>query len=826
MSRTPPASGSHLEDLPRYLRKSSLTLAFECARWRFEESPDLLARMASHGTMDYSEVVVLARDLVEGRLTPQQARATLDPFALSSLARLMTALRTPLQDFDEPALLTRAVRRIQGAVHLGREAPLLEVQTNLAVSEFGHVEWLLRRDLVRGGIRWVAEVELNHPDRGRPGSTEERWLRVFNRRFREDGLLPVRLTDEPAPRFDRLTADVPPRLVVEDGPLVTIIMSTFKPDASFRTAVQSLVDQTWRNLEILVLDDCSPPEHSELLESVTSMDPRIRLIRMPENGGTYRIRNHAIAESRGDIITFQDSDDWAHPERIARQVAPLLAPAGVVATRCTTVRVNGDLSTYKVGFSPFRPGAASLMFRKDLALPALGGYDPVRKAADTEFTERLAAFFGRDALVELPDVLVATQLTEGSLSRAEFAFGWHHGSRRAYLDAYKPWHRAIAEHRVSAYLDPGGPRKFPAPDRFVTGRESAPRICDVLFVSDWRRGMTRYDDVTAQVAAVARAGMTTAVSQAVALRHAEGHRLPMRDEAMALQAEGRTRFAIWGEPLHARLMVVTDPELLSLTRPPGDVALSADRVVVVAGHSPVAPRNPWLTYDPAAVERNATRMFGTAPEWLPAHADIAEALTKHGAQQAVLSPRHLRVADEVRRRPYTGARSTSRLVIGTTGLEHARRDRPTWTALRRLLPRDQAYDVRLRTSERVLDAVLGGHRVPSGWLVLDESVPLRGFMRQLDVFVPVPSRSWGPELPATVLTALAEGAVVVADPAYEPHLGGAAIYAAAVDVHDELKALAADPARLTEYRERGYAFCRDVVSASATADLVRELAGL
>ena len=98
-------------------------------------------------------------------------------------------------------------------------------------------------------------------------------------------------------------------------------MSTFEPDRSFRTAVQSLINQTWQNLEILVIDDCSPAEYDGLLSEVTSLDPRIELIRMPSNGGTYRIRNEGIRRSRGEFITFQDSDDWAHPERIARQVA-------------------------------------------------------------------------------------------------------------------------------------------------------------------------------------------------------------------------------------------------------------------------------------------------------------------------------------------------------------------------------------------------------------------------------------------------------------------------------------------------------------------------
>jgi hypothetical protein len=347
----------------------------------------------------------------------------------------------------------------------------------------------------------------------------------------------------------------------------------------------------------------------------------------------------------------------------------------------------------------------------------------------------------------------------------------------------------------------------------------------VLWISDWRNGFGRYSGASAQVEAVASAGMSSVVAHATAFRHADRERLHKDDGIMRLQADGLTRFAIWAEPLHTRVLIVTDPELLALTRPPSAVGMSADRVVVVAGHPPMAPHGRSRTYDPGAVERNAQRMFGTGPEWLPAHAAIADELRVHGAKNGILPPQQLRVMPDVRPRPYTGPRGGSRLIVGTTALEHPGRDRPRWRSLRSLLPRDDAYDVRLRADPRVVKAVLAHRRVPSGWLVMDETIPIRDFLRQLDVFVAIPGRSWGPALPWSAVSALAEGAVVVIDPAFRPHLGDTAVYAEAADVHDELKALAADADRLAEYRERGYAFCRDVLSKEATVKLVAELGG-
>ena len=818
---------SPLRDLALNIQKSSLTVADECLRFRYEESPDLIARMASRGEMDYPEVLAMVRDLLDGRISVPEARAALDPYALSSLARLMIGLRTPVQDFSEPADITRAVRVLRGSIRLPWDAAMAEGQANLAVGNFDHVASVLADDL-EPDPRWILTAELAHPAHGRPGATEEAWLKAFNQRFADQGLLPIRIADGSGAPFDRIAVDVPDSLVVDDpdSPLVTIIMSTYKPDHSFPTAVASLVAQTWRNLEILVVDDCSPPEFDDLLETVTATDPRIRLMKMPVNGGTYKIRNHAIAQSRGAFVTFQDSDDWAHPQRIERQVTPLIESDEVVATSGRALRVYADMTSLTVGYNSFRRGEASLMFRKDIVIETLGSFHETRKAADTEFFERIDTVFGTDNNVWLPDVLVLTQLTAGSLSRDEFSFGWHHGARTVYGEARRFWHRQIAAGLASPYLPPGDTSAIYAPNRMMTGRSADPTTCDVLWLSDWREGIDRYVDACAQVEALIANGLSTLVAHGTTVRHADRKRLPIRDDIQQLQVDGLTRFAVWGEPVHARLLLITDPELPVMTRPPETVSMSADRLVIAAGHPPAAPSGDWLTYDPASVERNAKRMFGVEPSWLPAHEGIADDLRACGATGTILPPHQLRAVPTVRPRPYRGHRGGSRLIVGTTALVLPRRDRPTWASLRRLLPQDDDYDVRLRADPEVVNAVLKNRRVPPGWLVMDESAPLSDFLRQLDVFVAVPSQSWGPELPWAVVAALAEGAVVVIDPAYQQHLGGAAVYASAVDVHDELKALAADPDRVAEYRERGYAFCREILSEDAAVDLVHELAGL
>ena len=216
MSSRSRTATSPLRDLAFNIQKSSLTVADECLRFRYEESPDLIARMASRGEMDYAEVLATVHDLLDGRITVPEARAALDPYALSSLARLMVGLRTPVQDFSEPADISSRGPddpRVDPAAP-GR-APA-EGQANLAVGNFDHVASAPRRRPRAGHAM--------DPHRGARSSGERparshrgRLARGVQPALRRPGA-PAGLRS-PTARERRSTAlavDVPDDLVVDD----------------------------------------------------------------------------------------------------------------------------------------------------------------------------------------------------------------------------------------------------------------------------------------------------------------------------------------------------------------------------------------------------------------------------------------------------------------------------------------------------------------------------------------------------------------------------------------------------------------------------------
>src|SRR4029078_8523964 len=120
------------------------------------------------------------------------------------------------------------------------------------------------------------------------------------------------------------------------------------------TTVRSLVAQTWTNHEILLVDDGSPVEFDPILRAATGLDPRVRLIRMVTNGGTYLARNAGLDAASGDFVTFQDSDDWSHPLRLELQIATLLADEPIFSTTSVGMRVTADLLVSRPGVPAFR----------------------------------------------------------------------------------------------------------------------------------------------------------------------------------------------------------------------------------------------------------------------------------------------------------------------------------------------------------------------------------------------------------------------------------------------------------------------------------------
>lgn len=102
----------------------------------------------------------------------------------------------------------------------------------------------------------------------------------------------------------------PPKLHKEEqAELISVIVTAYNIEAYIERGVRSICDQTYRNLEIIVVDDGSTDATGRILDKLAESDSRIQVIH-EENGGPARARNTGIAIAGGDYIGFVDGDDW------------------------------------------------------------------------------------------------------------------------------------------------------------------------------------------------------------------------------------------------------------------------------------------------------------------------------------------------------------------------------------------------------------------------------------------------------------------------------------------------------------------------------------
>ncbi len=102
----------------------------------------------------------------------------------------------------------------------------------------------------------------------------------------------------------------------EELPLVTIYIPTFNRRDILERAIDSVLSQSYQNLEIIIVDDCSTDATCEYLEGLAAADSRVIYLRNPTNKGACHSRNWAIEAASGRFITGLDDDDYFMPDRI------------------------------------------------------------------------------------------------------------------------------------------------------------------------------------------------------------------------------------------------------------------------------------------------------------------------------------------------------------------------------------------------------------------------------------------------------------------------------------------------------------------------------
>ena len=162
------------------------------------------------------------------------------------------------------------------------------------------------------------------------------------------------------------------------APLVSVIVPALNAQATLRETLASIASQTYRNIEIVIVDDGSTDDTARVAEQFCAKDGRARLIRQ-KNTGLAGARNKAVAAATGEFIAPLDADDLWHADKIRRQLERFAASSGDVALVYNWSRIINERSLVIEPSS--RPFLEGQVLRNHLAWNFIGnGSTPLIRA--------------------------------------------------------------------------------------------------------------------------------------------------------------------------------------------------------------------------------------------------------------------------------------------------------------------------------------------------------------------------------------------------------------------------------------------------------------
>lgn len=171
------------------------------------------------------------------------------------------------------------------------------------------------------------------------------------------------------------------------SPAISVVMPAYNAADFITTAIESILSQSFRDFELIVVDDASTDATWRVIEAHSARDPRIRPMRNPANAKIARTLNNGIAVAAGRYVARMDADDWSYPDRLEKQFAFMEANCSVALSGGTIEvcdsaltplnkrsypRTDAEIREKMFFFSPFcHP---SIICRTE-AIRAAGGYN-------------------------------------------------------------------------------------------------------------------------------------------------------------------------------------------------------------------------------------------------------------------------------------------------------------------------------------------------------------------------------------------------------------------------------------------------------------------
>jgi glycosyltransferase involved in cell wall biosynthesis len=315
--------------------------------------------------------------------------------------------------------------------------------------------------------------------------------------------------------FDQLDCTLEEPIEVLSPLMVTVIVPAFNSEAWLPTAMRGLLAQSWRNLEIIIVDDCSTDATLAVARKIAKQDQRVTVLENLKNQGAYASRNKALEVAKGHYVTVHDADDWSHPRKIERQLLAFDSNMKMVANMSRSVRIDPSSLKFfaQYGREILRQNSSSLMFKRNPVLTELGFWDEVKFGADTEYHHRINAKYGMGSAPTINEGLLSfTRFHSESLTGGgkNSTLRGIIGARRDYVRKFTDWHEQMKFTDRGLYLERATTKRpFVIPTSSSSSK--AGEVYDLILVANLAPQSEWLDVVYRKLKALAKSGQKIAV---------------------------------------------------------------------------------------------------------------------------------------------------------------------------------------------------------------------------------------------------------------------------------------------------------------------------
>ncbi|MGD1712189.1 tetratricopeptide repeat protein [Dapis sp. BLCC M172] len=660
---------------------------------------------------------------------------------------------------------------------------------------------------------------------GKESEASSLQLDYINKVYEKAGIAPLKLKDASLPlHISNITASAKAK-IAEQKTKVSVIMPAYNAEKTIHIALESLLAQTWKNIEIIVVDDCSNDNTCGIVTEYIKQDDRVKLITKEINEGAYPTRNCGLEVATGELIMVHDSDDWSHPQKIEYQIDAMNSKNSCIAVMSYWLRVDENIMVvgkWKPGPNLFDLNFSSLMLKREI-LGKLGGWDNVRVSGDAELRARLTKFYGSNAIYNIPkEIMLSFGLSrEDSLTRAKathvktinFGLRWH------YRGAYEYWH-SQPEFKVSPKLSQIN-RQFPV----LLGnqiKKSKVHSYDLIVISDFVLQGGAFVSTINYIIAACRLGMKVAV---VHWRKYELRPKKVNFRFYDICVKYQLDILTPGDEVDANFVLFGYPPIIQ-HKPDAFPYINTTKLIVVINQFAtrlVDGSDPQ--YDPHIVRANLKSMFGQEGYWIAISSWVKRLMTE---DQRYPNPYPnpwypmIDVDQWCRQKLRWRGQERKIPVVGRHGRDTYTKWPEKVTALKQAYGVNLPWDVRFLGGATIPINLIGEQ--PKNWQVIPfDSISVQEFVEDLDFFVHYPHENYIEEFGRVIMEAMAVGIPVILPHQFKETFGDAALYANPEDVNSRVQQLWLNKSKYLERAKIGREFVKQNCDLMGFGDRLNSL---